>query len=233
MAILAASSGSLPSASWTASTDECVQPEPWAAPSAWRDTADLLELLTVEEDVREALPVPAGDDDHLRTESVQSARQLVRVGMRGHEPSASTRASGRFGVMTVARGSSRVRSASRASFCSRMAPLSATITGSITIGTSPDQVECLVDGIDRREAAEHPDLDGVDADVVGDGAHLRDDRGRRYRLHVDHADRVLRSDRRDRGHAVGAAASESLQVGLNPGAAAGVRTGDRQQAWWS
>ena len=32
----AASSGSSPSASWAASADECVQPEPCAAPSGWR-----------------------------------------------------------------------------------------------------------------------------------------------------------------------------------------------------
>ena len=45
--------------------------------------------------------------------------------------------------------------------------------------------------------------------------------------HLD-PDRVLRGDRRDRGRPVDAAARERLQVGLDPGAAAGVRAGDRQ-----
>ena len=41
-------------------------------------------------------------------------------------------------------------------------------------------------------------------------------------------DRVLRRDRGDRGHPVHAAARERLQVGLDAGAAAGVRAGDRE-----
>ena len=45
------------------------------------------------------------------------------------------------------------------------------------------------------------------------------------------ADRVLRRDRGDRGHPVHAAARERLQVGLDAGAAAGVRAGDREDGW--
>ena len=43
-----------------------------------------------------------------------------------------------------------------------------------------------------------------------------------------HPDRVLGGERRDRGRPVDAAARERLQVGLDAGAAAGVRAGDRQ-----
>ena len=45
--------------------------------------------------------------------------------------------------------------------------------------------------------------------------------------HLD-PDRVLRGERRDRGHPVHAAARERLQVGLDARPAAGVRAGDRQ-----
>ena len=47
------------------------------------------------------------------------------------------------------------------------------------------------------------------------------------------ADGVLGGDRRDRGHAVHAAGGERLQVGLDPGAAAGVRAGDREHPRYS
>ena len=42
------------------------------------------------------------------------------------------------------------------------------------------------------------------------------------------ADGVLGGQRGDRRHAVDARARERLQVGLDPGAAAGVRAGDRE-----
>ena len=89
-----------------------------------------------------------------------------------------------------------------------------------------------VEGLPHRpragHASEHPDLDRVDADVLDDGAHLRDDHRRRHGLDRRHRHRVLRRDGRDRGRAVHAGAREGLQVGLDPGAAAGVRAGDRQ-----
>ncbi len=49
----------------------------------------------------------------------------------------SSRASGMFGVATAVSGSSRSISAARAPSSSSTAPLSATITGSITTGASP------------------------------------------------------------------------------------------------
>ena len=64
---------------------------------------------------------------------------------------------------------------------------------------------------------------------VGDGAHLGDDDLRGQRLDRVTSTRVLRGDRGDRRRPVHAAARERLQVGLDPGAAAGVRAGDRQR----
>ena len=97
-------------------------------------------------------------------------------------------------------------------------------------GRLRNQAERGGDGPDRLGRAEHADLDGVDADVGGDGAHLLRDGLRRQRVDGRDAGRVLRRDRRDRGHSVDPAAGEGLQVGLNAGAAAGVRAGDRQNA---
>ena len=58
---------------------------------------------------------------------------------------------------------------------------------------------------------------------------LRDDHRRRHRGHHLDPDRVLGRQRRDRRRAVHAAPRERLQVGLDPGAAAGVRARDRKR----
>ena len=57
---------------------------------------------------------------------------------------------------------------------------------------------------------------------------LLDDELARHRVDAGHADGALGRQRRDRGHPVHAAARERLQVGLDAGAAAGVRAGDRE-----
>ena len=54
-------------------------------------------------------------------------------------------------------------------------------------------------------------------------------RVRRHLVEPGHAERVLHGDGGDRRHAVHPAGQERLQVGLRPGAAAGVRAGDRQR----
>ena len=127
------------------------------------------EPLAVEEHVDRLLAVAAGDDDAARAERVDRARassRRRRVIRRRHP--ASARASGRFGVTTVARGSSSSISAA----CARpgraaRAPDSATITGSSTTGVpAVELVERARDRLDRRDGAEHPDLDRVDADVA-------------------------------------------------------------------
>ncbi len=137
-------------------------------------------LPAVEEDVDHLLAVAAGDDDRSGPERQHLAGQIL-LGVLSSAP-VSARASGMFGVTTVASGSRRSTRALRASSSSRVAPLSATITGSITTGASPTNAKRLDDGIDRRRRAEHPDLDGVDPDVLGDRPHLGDDRRRRDRL---------------------------------------------------
>ena len=77
--------------------------------------------------------------------------------------------------------------------------------------------------------AEHPDLDRVDADVGEHRAHLREhDLGGTGWIAID-ADGVLGGDRGDRTRPVHAAARERLQIGLDAGAAAGVRAGDRER----
>ena len=142
---------------------------------------------------------------------------------------ASTRASGRFGVSTLARGRICSRSATSASGASRRAPDSATITGSTTTGVPGGQlVEHGGDGERDLGAAEHADLDGVDADVGEHGADLGGDDLAGQRVHGRDRDRVLRRDRGDRARPVHAAARERLQVRLDPGAAAGVGAGDRE-----
>ena len=123
-----------------------------------------------------------------------------------------------------------VRSASSAPSSSSRAPLSAIITGSSTTGARGR-------GRARRRPlsivsarAEHADLDGVDADVVGHRPHLLDDRFGRKRVDAGHRHGVLGGHGGDRRHAVHPAARESLQVGLDAGPAAGVGAGDREDA---
>ncbi|MEJ7714572.1 MAG: hypothetical protein WKF40_02215 [Thermoleophilaceae bacterium] len=84
------------------------------------------------------------------------------------------------------------------------------------------EVQRPVHGVDRGHVAQHADLHRIHADVLGDRPHLVDHRLRRHRVNRGHFPGVLRGDRRDRGHPVGAAPGEGLQVGLDPGATAGV-----------
>ena len=128
---------SSPRARKAASAEEWVQPEPWAAPSGWRSPAISTDSLAVEEEVDQLLAVAAGDDDRLRARA-PARRAPAPPASRALPSPVSARASGMFGVTTVASGSSRSTSAARASSSSRTAPLSATITGSITTGALAD-----------------------------------------------------------------------------------------------
>ena len=116
--------------------------------------------------------MPAGDHDLTRARArgsrapAPAARRHVAAGRLDQR-----RASCRFGVTTVARGSSAT-SASRASGSSSGAPLSATITGSSTTGALGDEVERLAHRLDRLHRAEHADLDRVHPDVLGDRPDL-------------------------------------------------------------
>ena len=108
------------------------------------------------------------------------------------------------------------------------APDSATITGSTTTGCRRgSRSSAAADRLDARDRAEHPDLHGVDADVLGDRADLRDDHRRARRPRPRSTATVFCAV-----IAVIAvvpctpARGERLQVGLDAGAAAGVRAGD-------
>ena len=122
------------------------------------------------------LAVPAGEHDGARAEREHRAREL---GPSRSSSPVSARASGTFGVATVARGRISVRSAAsaRARAAARRTPRRA--PGRRRPASPGEQVERLDDGLDRARVGEHPELDGIDAEVLGDGAHLRDDHRRR------------------------------------------------------
>ena len=191
-----------PSARCAASAEECVQPDPWAAPSGWRSPLISTSCSPSKQHVGGLVAVPAGDDHRGGPERVDRARQ-ASISAPSPAPSgapASTRASGTFGVTTVARGRSRcderfLRVGRRAA----RAPDSATITGSTTTGVpagSWSSAAATAAIVSRR--SEHPDLHRVDADVVRDRGDLGEDHVRRYGFDRVDADGVLRGDRGDR-----------------------------------
>ena len=180
----------------------------------------------VEEQVGAVVGVAAGDDHRLRPERADRLGELLR-GAASPSPG-SSRASGRFGVTTVARGRTPL---DQRRLGVRVEQRRAALGDHHRVDHDrrvADEVERLDDRLDRRLVAEHPDLDRVDADVGGDRLDLGDDDLGRHRDHQLDADRVLGGDRGDRGRPVDAAARERLQVGLDAGAAAGVRAGDRE-----
>ena len=171
---------SSPRARNAASAEEWVQPEPCAAPSGYRGPSIAQRPGAVDEDVGAVLGVAAGDDRRRPAPSASSASPSSAL----EAPSPRAR---RAPAPRAGSGSRRSRAAAPARSAppaplgsSSVAPLSETITGSTTTGAVADQVERLDHGVDRRLVAEHPDLDRVDADVVGDRADLGDDhlRGR-------------------------------------------------------
>ena len=136
----AASSGSSPSASWAASAEECVHPEPCDAPpgdAGRRSSQRARRRRRGRSPVCRPRRGRRYHDDFRRRETGRRGRAPRPSAGRCALPLGplSTRASCRLGVTTVARGNS-VRQAhrgppDRAAF----APLSATITGSSTTGT--------------------------------------------------------------------------------------------------
>ena len=91
----------------------------------------------------------------------------------------------------------------------------------------------LGDRLGGFRRTDHADLDRVGADVAQHRIDLRQHHVGRHRHHRLHAERVLRGDRGDRRHPMHAAAREGLQVGLDPGAATGVRAGDREHGGYA
>jgi hypothetical protein len=77
-------------------------------------------------------------------------------------------------------------------------------------------------------AAEHAELDGIDADVGEHGVDLRRHERRRQRFDGADAAGVLRRQAAQGRHAVNAQRGKGLQVGLDAGAAGRIGTGDAQ-----
>jgi hypothetical protein len=82
--------------------------------------------------------------------------------------------------------------------------------------------------LDQVSREEHSGLRGIDADVAEDGLELRSNELCRHLVHSGHTRGVLGGQRDDRAHSVTAGGRERLQVGLDPGAAAGIRAGNRK-----
>ena len=193
----AASRSGKPSASSAARVELWVQPEPCAAPSGWIG------------------PGIASGSPPSSSRSAPSACPPVTITAAGPERAdrrgeldrrhvarrlrAIARASGRFGVSTLASGSNRPISASRAPSSSSSRRSRRPSPGRSTTGTVADGAEGLATtAVDRRDVAEHADLDRVDPDVVDDGLDLGDDDLGRDRVDRIDADRVLGRDRGDR-----------------------------------
>jgi hypothetical protein len=123
----------------------------------------------------------------------------------------------RFGVITVASGKSRATSASdrvlleqpRAGACDQHR---------VDDERHAVRVEVVRDGLDQHAREEHPRLRRVDADVVRRRRRARA-RTKSGRQLVDrrHRGRVLRGQRDESAHAVGAGGRERLQIGLDAG----------------
>ena len=189
---------------------------------------DRLERRAVEEQVRPALAVAAGDDDRLRPE---------RRGPRAPAPRAPRRRRARSARAPRAGSASPPPRAGR---CARRGPALppaaaaprptlATITGSTTTGAPSSSSRPSATAAIVGSSNSIPILTASDADVRGDGPDLVEDELARKRLHRDDLDRVLRGQRDDRRGPVHAAARERLQVGLDPRAAARVGGRDRDR----
>ena len=163
--------------------EECVQPEPCAAPSGWRSPAISSTSCSPSKKTSVAsLAVPAGDDD-ARAGRARGARARAPR-RRPSSPRRRARAPrGGSGVTTVARGSSELDAAPRWASVVEQARAATRrpSPGRSRRACRGQQVERLAHGRDRLRGAEHADLDRVDADVLGDRAHLRDDRPRAAR----------------------------------------------------
>ena len=92
------------------------------------------------------------------------------------------------------------------------------------------RVEQTGDELDDLDAAQHPGLDGVGADVVQDGPGLGFDDARRNPVDVMDAQGVLGRDRGDCAGRIAAQSGHCLDVRLDSGPSTGVGTGDDQDA---
>ena len=111
-AMRAASSGERPSASWAASTDACVQPEPCAAPSGWRSPSISTagpSPARVHEQVDRARAMPAGEHDVPRPERQQRPSERLDLGVLVGAGRTRSRAGERARLWQVRREHARAR----------------------------------------------------------------------------------------------------------------------------
>ena len=85
------------------------------------------------------------------------------------------------------------------------------------------------DGSDDPEIRHHADLDRADLEIGEHRIDLRGDKFRGHLMNARDAGGVLRGQRGDDGGAVDAERGKRLQVGLNAGAAGGIRAGDGER----
>ena len=189
------------------------------------------EHAAVEEQIHDLVPLrmAAGDDDGSAAHLMDLVRRRARVLDRSDAAAAQ-----HFGLGDV-RGDHR---ASRQQLRpEHLEPIvvqqaSAAFRDHHRVDDHQRQVQFLDrrgNGFDDRRRREHADLGGVQGDVAGDRFDLRRDEVGRQRQHLDHADRVLRGDGGNRARPVDTQGRERLEVGLDPGAAAGVAAGDGQR----
>ena len=86
------------------------------------------------------------------------------------------------------------------------------------------------DRFNGNAIAQHTGLDGIGADVIEDAVHLRGNEIRWHRMDRLNAVGILGGQRRDRGRRIAAQRRYRLDVGLDPGAAAGIGTGNDENA---
>ena len=86
------------------------------------------------------------------------------------------------------------------------------------------------DRLHRLRRSDHPDLDGVRADIGKHRLHLLNDHLGRNRHHRRDAERILRRDRGNRRRGEAAEHGNGLDIGLDASAAARIGTGDDQHA---
>ena len=92
-------------------------------------------------------------------------------------------------------------------------------------------LEPVGDGLDDRAGEEHPCLRGVDPDVAGTASSCARTNHGGTSSTASTSTGVLRGERDDRRRSMDAGGGERLEVGLDPGAAAGVGARDRDAAW--
>jgi hypothetical protein len=186
-------------------------------------------LLPVEQPVDRLLPVAARDDDGGGAE---------RVDRLGELPAPYV-----IGVWDSGQSARLVQIRSNHG-CKREEPVDENCNGVVEQefrpgGSHHDRIdderkrvlpEEVGDRRDDRPAEEHPRLGCVDADVVEDGAELRTDEVRRQLVNIRDTDGVLGGEGHDPAHPVAVQMGEGLEVGLDAGAAAGIRRRDRETA---